>query len=105
MPGKKKIERKYKGAERKIAKAKSKSPSKGAKAEKKYGYDYDAAKKAGLKPDSTGHWPSRDPSTGRILKGRKHPTMGLTRKGEEDAGYKIYKKHGEMYSKIKRKKK
>lgn len=100
MP-KKKIERKYKRAEKKISKAKS--PKKSAKVNKKYGYDYAAAKKAGLSPDSTGHWPSRDPSTGRILKGKKHPTISLTKKGERDAGYKIYKKNGEMYSKLKRK--
>jgi len=101
----KKIERKYKRAEKKISKAKAKSPEKGAKAEKKYGYDYAAAKKAGLKPDSTGHWPSRDPSTGKILKGKKHPTISLTKKGEKAAGYKIYKEKGEMYSRPKRKKK
>ena len=87
-----KIERKYKRAEKKILKAKAKSTEKGAKAEKKYGYDYAAAKKAGLKPDSDGHWASRDPNTGRILKGRKHPTMRLTKKAEKAAGYKIYKK-------------
>lgn len=103
--GEKKIERKYKKADAKILKAKAKSPQKGAKAEKKYGYDYDTAEKAGIKPDSTGHWPSREPSTGKILKGKKHPTFSLTKKGEKAAGYKIYKKDGEMYSKPKLKKK
>lgn len=100
----KKVKRKYKRAERKIAKAEAKSPMKGAKARKKYGYNYAAAKKAGVGPDSTGHWPSRDPQTGKILKGKKHPTISLTKKSERAAGYKIYKKNGEMYSKPKRKK-
>ena len=101
MEGYKDDERRYARAERKILRAKEKSPEKGAKAEKKYGYDYDAAIKAGLSPDSTGHWPSRDPSTGRILKGKKHPTFYKTKAGEKAAGYKIYKKDGNMYSKPK----
>ena len=35
-----------------------------------------------MKPDSTGHWASREPVTGLILKGTKHPTFNLTIKGE-----------------------
>ena len=105
MPnGDKKIERKYAKAEKKIANAKEKSPQAGAKAEKKYGYNYEGAKSAGLSPDSTGHWPSRNPDTGEILKGRKHPTIGLTKKGEKEAGYKITKKNGTLYSQPKKKK-
>ena len=96
-----KDERRYARAERKISKAKEKSPEKGIKVEKKYGYNYDAAISAGLSPDSTGHWPSRDPATGMILKGRKHPTFYKTKAGEKAAGYKIYKKDGDMYSKPK----
>jgi len=96
-----KDERRYARAERKISKAKEKSPEKGVKIEKKYGYNYDAAISAGLSPDSTGHWPSRDPATGMILKGRKHPTFYKTKAGEKAAGYKIYKKDGDMYSKPK----
>jgi hypothetical protein len=61
-------------------------------------YDYDSAKAAGLTPDETGHWPSRDPKTGLILKGRKHPTWDKTLQGEADAGYKIIKKDGRYYS-------
>ena len=38
------------------------------------GYDYKTAKQFGLKPDKTGHWPSRVPSTGLILKGKDHKT-------------------------------
>ena len=67
------------------------------------GYDYETAKKAGLKADSTGHWPSRDPKSGRILKGRKHETFKKTVKGEAKEGYEIYKgKDGFYYSRKKR---
>jgi hypothetical protein len=89
-------------AEQKIQKAKSKSPEAGAKAEKKYGYNYDSALKAGLLPED-GHWPSRNPETGEILKGRKHPTINKTKKGEREAGYKITKqKGGTLYSQPKK---
>ena len=37
-------------------------------------YDYKGAEAAGIRPDDTGHWPSREPNSGKILKGRKHPT-------------------------------
>lgn len=99
--GDKDDEKRYAKADKKILRAKEKSPEKGARVEKKYGYDYDAALNAGLSPDSTGHWPSRDPSTGRILKGKKHPTFYKTKAGEKAAGYKIYKKDGELYSRPK----
>lgn len=63
------------------------------------GYDYATAKAGGLKPDETGHWPSRFPKTGQILKGQKHPTYNLTLEGEKEAGYEIYKgKDGRYYS-------
>jgi hypothetical protein len=62
------------------------------------GYDYDTARKYGLKPDETGHWPSREPRTGKILKGRKHKTWHKTVKGEDDAGYKIIKRNGQYFS-------
>jgi hypothetical protein len=58
------------------------------------GYDDDFARKAGLKRDATGHMPSRDPKSGRILKGRKHPTFHKTLKGEKDAGFEIFKGKG-----------
>jgi hypothetical protein len=54
-------------------------------------YDYDAAEEAGLKPDETGHWPSRNPTTGQILKGRKHKTFNLTEEGEAKEGFEIFK--------------
>jgi len=61
-------------------------------------YDYKTAKKFGIKPDKTGHMPSRAPS-GQILKGRKHKTYHKTEKGEKEAGYVIEKeKDGKYYS-------
>ena len=65
------------------------------------GYDYETAESHGMKPDKTGHWSSREPKTGRLLKGRKHKTWHLTEKGEKEAGYKIYKKGGFYYSRQK----
>jgi hypothetical protein len=50
------------------------------------GYDYFTAIEAGLGPDDTGHWPSIDPRTGRLLKGMKHPTIDMTLKEEERLG-------------------
>lgn len=65
-------------------------------------YDYEGAKAAGLKPepvddDDKPHWPSRDPKSGVLLKGRKHPTF---QKGvDEDAklGYKLRKRDDGRY--------
>lgn len=63
------------------------------------GYDYKTARKSGIKPNASGHWPSRDPKTKRILKGRNHHTYYLTILGETEAGYEIYKgKDGHYYS-------
>jgi hypothetical protein len=63
------------------------------------GYDYESAKSAGLSQDETGHWPSRNPKTGQILKGRGHETFSLTEQGEKEAGYKIEKgSDGKYYS-------
>lgn len=63
------------------------------------GYDMDTAISAGLKADETGHWPSREPKTGMLLKGKGHKTWNLTEKGEADAGYEIYKgEDGRYYS-------
>ena len=68
------------------------------------GYDEDSARKAGMKPDATGHWSSREPKSGLLLKGRKHKTWGKTVEGERKAGYEIYKKKdGRYYSRKKRK--
>jgi len=63
------------------------------------GYDYATAIEYGITPDKTGHWPSRVPQTGQILKGRKHETFYKTIRGEDRAGYKIQKgKDGKYYS-------
>ena len=63
------------------------------------GYDYESAIKAGLKPDDTGHWPSRDPKTGMILKGSGHLTWGKTLAGEDKAGNTIRRREdGRYYS-------
>ena len=63
------------------------------------GYDYESAKVHGLGPDRTGHWPSRVPSTGLLLKGRKHETWHKTVEGEKKMKYKIRRrKNGRYYS-------
>jgi hypothetical protein len=62
------------------------------------GYDYESASKSGISPDATGHWQSRDPKSGLLLKGRGHKTWKLTESGEKKAGYEIYKKNGRYYS-------
>ncbi len=62
------------------------------------GYDYESARAAGLGPDIEGHWPSRDPYTGLLLKGRQHKTWHLLEQGEADAGFKIIKRNGRYYS-------
>jgi hypothetical protein len=94
----KKDRRKYKRADKKIAKAKG--TKREAKVNQKRGYDYDTAIAAGLQPKEKGeHWPSRNPETGQILKGRKHPTFRKTRKAERKMGNKIRKgKDGKLYS-------
>ena len=70
------------------------------------GYDTESAETAGLKRDSTGHMPSRVPNginEGLILKGKGHETFHLTTKGEEAAGYEIFKSgDGRYYSRKKR---
>ena len=66
------------------------------------GYDMQSARKAGLKPDKTGHWASRDPHTGLILKGRKHPTYHKTVAGEKTAGYTIQRRANGRYYSVKK---
>ena len=64
------------------------------------GYDYATAKKYGITADESGHWPSRVPQTGQILKGRGHKTFNKTAEGEKQAGYEIVKGvDGKYYSK------
>lgn len=62
------------------------------------GYDYESAKKAGLKPGRDGHWPSREPRSGLVLKGRKHPTYKKALHADERLGYEHKKKNGRYYS-------
>lgn len=64
------------------------------------GYDYESAKRYGIEPDETGHWPSRVPETGLLLKGRKHETWYKTLAGEKKAGYSIEKRDGRYYSSL-----
>ena len=66
------------------------------------GYDYKSARAAGIKPDKSGHWASRNEKTGLLLKGRGHPTWHKTVAGEAKAGYEIYKKGKRYYSKKKK---
>jgi len=61
-------------------------------------YDYESALRYGIQPDETGHWQSRIPETGLLLKGRGHKTWPLTVKGEEEAGNKIILMNGRYYS-------
>lgn len=63
------------------------------------GYDDASAAQYGLAADETGHFPSRVPQTGLLLKGRGHKTWPLTVAGEEEAGYEIHKgQDGRYYS-------
>jgi hypothetical protein len=63
-------------------------------------YDMNSALAAGLKADETGHWPSRDPQSGLLLKGRGHETFHKTLEGEANAGMRVYQgKDGRWYSK------
>ena len=55
------------------------------------GYDYETANQYELKPDSTGHWPSRVPDTGRILKGENHETFNQTIASETELGNVVYR--------------
>ncbi len=67
------------------------------------GYDFGTARRGGATADKTGHWPSRDPKTGQILKGQKHPTYHKTVTAEKKAGYTISKgKNGKYYSRKKK---
>jgi len=90
------VERRYDRMDKKYDKASGDS-EKTAKLDKKYGYNYEAAKAAGITPDSTGHWGSIG-NDGLILKGPKHPSMIKTKKVEGYLGNKIKKIDGQLYS-------
>jgi hypothetical protein len=92
------VDRRYERMDKKYEKAEAKgNDNKIKKLDKKYGYDYESAKKAGLSPDETGHWPSIG-NDGLILKGKKHPSMILTKKVEKVLGNKIINSGGRQYS-------
>ena len=66
-------------------------------------YDIGNAKKAGLVPDRTGHWPSRVPEgkkEGLILESPDHPTFWKTVEGEKEMGrvWYIHIKDGQYYT-------
>lgn len=66
-------------------------------------YDYAGARAAGLKPqmvddDTVPHWPSRDPATGMLLKGRTHPTFDKGVKADADLGYRLEKRGSRYYT-------
>jgi hypothetical protein len=61
------------------------------------GYDYETARAAGLAPDETGHWPSRDPRTGVLLKGRQHPTSKLGDEADAKKGFYTRKREDGRY--------
>jgi len=55
-------------------------------------YDYEAAKAAGIKPDKSGHYPSRiakGPNRGLILKLEGHPTINKTLAAEDRLGFTV----------------
>ena len=90
------VDRRYDRMDKKYDRAAGNS-QKAAKLDKKYGYNYEAAKAAGIGPDETGHWGSID-NDGMILKGAKHPSMIKTKKVEGYLGNKVKKIDGQLYS-------
>ena len=61
-------------------------------------YDYDTAKARGMKPGADGHWSSRDPDTGMLLKGRGHSTFDKGVNVDKSMGYELVKKGGRYYT-------
>lgn len=69
------------------------------------GYDYETARSAGLgtsidSEDGQPHWPSREPRTGMVLKGRKHATFDKAIEADSSLGYKL-EKRGQRYYTVK----
>jgi hypothetical protein len=94
------VDRRYKKLDRRYDRAAG-NERKTAKIDKKYGYDYESAKKSGITPDSTGHMGSIG-NDGLILKGKKHPSMIKTKKVERLLGNKIVRKDSRLYTKPKK---
>ena len=64
------------------------------------GYDEKSARGAGVyNKDEFGHYPSRVPETGLLLKGRGHETYDKMLDEEKDMGFEVYEKGGRDYSK------
>lgn len=66
-------------------------------------YDYDTARRAGLgaviDPDAgLPHWPSREPTTGLLLKGRRHPTFDVGVENDRLKGYGLEMRDGRYYT-------
>lgn len=93
------VDRRYARMDKKYDRAAG-NEKKTAKIEKKYGYNYEEAKKAGITPDASGYMASIG-NDGLILKGKKHPSMIKTKKVERLLGNKIVKKGGKLYSVVK----
>jgi len=56
------------------------------------------AREFGVKPDQYGHWPSRIPQTGMLLKGRGHESWNLLAEEEQKMGNVIFNKGGRYFS-------
>ena len=68
------------------------------------GYDYKSAREAGLSAqpvpyDDVPHWPSREPYSGLILKGREHPTFEEGVEADRREGYGLEMHNGRYYTK------
>ena len=62
-------------------------------------YDYYNAHPSNAPTEKGGHWSSRNPKTGQLLKREGHPTFDLMIEGEKQAGYNIIKGlDGNLYS-------
>ncbi len=60
-----------------------------------------AAKRAGLGPDETGHFPSRvpaGPDRGLLLKSPSHPTFFKSVEADQALGFDLFEKGGKLFS-------
>lgn len=95
------VDRRYDKMDKKYDRAAG-NEKKTAKIEKKYGYNYEGAKAAGIVPDAKGYMSSIG-NEGLILKGKKHPSMIKTKKVERLLGNKIVRQGGNLYTVPKKK--
>ena len=66
---------------------------------RKADYDVQSAKNAEIyKKDASGHYPSRVPSSGLLLKAPWHESYDKMITAEEEMGYEVYQKDGRDYS-------